>query len=1017
MDEQFRPDLRARVSTDADGTVRHVLHTDERWLPSEQNPRRAAIEYVRAQAALFEVTDADMGRLHEAVNFVDPRPEGASYRLEDEKRQFDSTTVAFAQTYLNVPVWRTGITVTVKEGPSRVVESTNTTLAGVSAEMPSEDAIDRWRRLLDLGQRRQAAVGEEAPAAAAPDRMIRDALGLTTQRARADAEVKAAMRDAPRLRIHRGRFFVYRYDPALRQAEPATEPTPSTGISASALREGGEVDAESAGASESGGLALTLPLPPVPDSIKPGRDYLVAEVTFTLPLAGFTTLNWRGLFEVETNAVLYLRALIADVNGLVFRRDPITKTGVLTNTAASTNATLNPLRDDEELKNLIVPAMGPQALSGSRILVSDDQLPTIAPPTQAVGNDFDYDARTNNFAAVSAYYHPEELFAAIEDLGFTLSTYFNGTAFPIHVDHRACGGTGLEINAFCSGDAQGDGIGLVGYCLADTGDTANPLGRAVDRYVHWHEIGGHGILWDHVDSPNFGFAHSAGDGLAGIQNDPESVLRQNGLVERFRYAPFRPIRWMNRDVAAGWGWGGTNDTGMGNFGYDSEQILATSHFRAYRSIGGDSTNLGRREFASKVMTYLIVRAVGDLTPATNPSNYNPATMTNEPGRGALLWCNRLMATDLLDWTSEGIAGGAYNKVIRWAFERQGLFQPPAAPTPVTTPGAPPAVDVYIDDGRAGEYPFQQVHWNNTSIWNRNAADGMTGHQHAIEGATNYAYVKVKNRGTTAATNVTVKGYHSLPGAGLTWPVDFTAMTPAAGHVAASVPANSSGEVVLGPFEWVPNENAYGHDCVLMIASVAGDPSNVDNFGPGETIAEWRLVPNDNNVGQRNVQLVAGGGGSEGLMASLHDHVFWAGNTFNRRATMSLEHRLPPILADAGWSLRFRGITGNRFVLAPGERREIVIELVPGRDFTQGDVGGTEDRDISVELAADGMLLGGMTYRLDPFLKEPPQPAGPGRDCRRPARDLLDCLDLPGGKVRSVRVRKITVDICMDADDC
>ena len=33
MDEQFRPDLRARVSVDPDGTVRHILHTDERFLP------------------------------------------------------------------------------------------------------------------------------------------------------------------------------------------------------------------------------------------------------------------------------------------------------------------------------------------------------------------------------------------------------------------------------------------------------------------------------------------------------------------------------------------------------------------------------------------------------------------------------------------------------------------------------------------------------------------------------------------------------------------------------------------------------------------------------------------------------------------------------------------------------------------------------------------------------------------------------------------------------------------------
>ena len=41
-----------------------------------------------------------------------------------------------------------------------------------------------------------------------------------------------------------------------------------------------------------------------------------------------------------------------------------------------------------------------------------------------------------------------------------------------------------------------------------------------------------------------------------------------------------------------------------------------------------------------------------------------------------------------DWTSEGIFGGAYNKVIRWSFEKQGEFQPIGAPTPVTTPGDP-----------------------------------------------------------------------------------------------------------------------------------------------------------------------------------------------------------------------------------------------------------------------------------------------------------------------------------------
>ena len=213
---------------------------------------------------------------------------------------------------------------------------------------------------------------------------------------------------------------------------------------------------------------------------------------------------------------------------------------------------------------------------------------------------------------------------------------------------------------------------------------------------------------------------------------------------------------MNRDVATGWGWGGANDVG----GYSSEQILATSHFRIYRSIGGDSDDLGRRQFASRVATYLILRAVGDLTPVTNPAN---ALDLVQPADR-----HRRCSTGL----SEGCAGGAYNKVIRWSFEKQGSSRPPGAPAPVTTAGAPPAVDVYIDDGRGGEYPYQPVHWQNPSIWNRNAADGMTGAPAGHRGRDELRLRKVKNRGTCAAANVTVKGYHSLPGAGLTWPTDF-----------------------------------------------------------------------------------------------------------------------------------------------------------------------------------------------------------------------------------------------------
>ena len=75
---------------------------------------------------------------------------------------------------------------------------------------------------------------------------------------------------------------------------------------------------------------------------------------------------------------------------------------------------------------------------------------------------------------------------------------------------------------------------------------------------------------------------------------------------------------------------------------------------------------------------------------------------------------------------EGHPGGAFSKVFRWSFEKQGLYQPAGAPRPVTQPGAPPDVDLYIDDGRCGEYmPFLADFRGAAEIWNRTAADGRT----------------------------------------------------------------------------------------------------------------------------------------------------------------------------------------------------------------------------------------------------------------------------------------------------
>lgn len=970
MATSYSSELKAHVFRDEGGGARHVLHSQEFWLSEEDSPRAAANAYLEAMAETLQIPREQLAGLHTRAQHDAPAELGIELQLAEEKQLFDSTTVSYAQTVQNIPVFRRGVAVQVKQGPSRVVGSSSNLEQDLTAEIPADKHLEPYRKAITNAavqreRRRHDQAHGDGRAMGTDDTtpIVRKILGATGR--------KAARRE-DHARLLSGKFFVYRYVPENRFAGRAEPPSDAAN---------GAVNLEE-------GLQPSLEIPPVATSIEPGRGYLVAEMIFRYDLSEYGELVWRALVEPSTDSILYLECMTCGVHGLVFKRDPMVSSGDLTVTSDDSNAVLESHDSDEVLNALAVPMGGTQSLSGTYVVIAEEESPAIAAPTQPSGVDFDYQPRTDEFAAVNAYYHQTELFRTIESLGFPIATYFDGTTFPIPVDHR---GLGNVINAHWAPNGVG-GTDHMCYALCDTTNTAQPLGRAVDPWVHWHEMGGHGALGDHVGSGLLGFAHSAGDGLAAIQMDPDSALR--GVPERFRYAPFRPFTTERRfdRPAATWAWGSVND----DQNYGSEQILATCHFRLYRAIGGDHPDLGRRRFASRAATYLILRTIGNLTPSTNPSNWDPVSMTNVPGRGAQLWCDAMQAADLQDWTSEGLAGGAYNKVARWAFEKQGSYA-----------GAPPAVDVYIDDGRGGEYGFQHVHWHNTSMWNRNAPDGLPGHQNAVAGATNYMYVKVKNRGTSAAGTVTVKGYHCLPGAGLTWPTDFTAMSPAAGLSVAGIGPNNSQEAVLGPFEWQPNENVYGHDCVLMIASTAGDASNVANFGPGETIEEWRLVPHDNNIGQRNVAIVPGGGGPEALLTALDGAIFVAGHSGRRRAVMHVETKLPRALAARDWRIE---VGEGKFRLKPGQQRKLKIRLVTGGEFSPEEL--MKDRDIRVDLYADGVLVGGMTYRIDPELKEPSggKRSGRGRG-KKAARRLLDDIDMAvGDEVTNVRVTNIKLDV-------
>jgi hypothetical protein len=958
--------------------VATVLRPAERSRPTTaQLPQQAAAEFLIAHAADIGIDPTWLTGVSAPLTEPDDLPVDDVVELAyaGEKSHFNTRTVAYQQTWNAIPVWRRGTTVMLKTEPARVVGVQNTAFPEISVERPKRGRL----KVSASGKRGLAARGlrlEEAPVLVAD---LPGAVRAATMTPNADTK-------DDRVHIISDRMVVYRYDESRRLSDEKRAPD-VVGVAKAARR---------SEASHSHEIAFPLRLPNV-KGIEDGDFRLCREIIFSIPTPPRGRIVWLALVDIDSNQVLYLRPFTADADGLVFERDPVSQGGAATR--ESNQAALNPFRSSVVLPRLDPPAAGAdQELTGEHIDVNDFEVFTAAPPTEAPGTNFNYGARTNDFAAVNAYYHCDAFFSLVVDLGFVRDDYFGSTSFPLLVDHRGRFGSldGIEINASCSGNGM-SGIANTDFELASTTDTANPIGIATDKRIVLHEIGGHGILYPHVNSANFGFAHSAGDSFACILCDPDSQA-----ADRFLTYPFVGdviTRRHDRPVGGGWGWGGVNDTG----GYSSESILSTTHFRIYRSLGGDGTNLATRRMAARVAAYLMLRAVNTLTTMTNPANVTG-------------WVQALLDADALDWVSEGWAGGAYGKVIRWAFEKQGLYQALGAPTPVTQEGAPPAVDVYIDDGRNGEYQYQRVHWDCQNVWNRRFADGGTLHEEPLLGQPNFCYVRVRNRGTEEATNVVVRGFHCNPGAGLTWPNDWQAMTTTQLPVADIVPG---GELAVGPFTWTPSQP--DHECLLMIASADGDPSNIDVFDPGESIPEWRLVPHDNNIGQRNVHPVPAAGGAGGIMAVLDGRAFTVRNPFDQRVRIVITTELPSVLGRRNWRVNFASPGGAAFSLAPGQARKVHLAVTPGAEVTQTDVTAAADRDVVMYVEADGILIGGMSYRLDPTRTHPlPQPGDEcpdenGDKCAESARELLRCLKLPGHKVRKARIRHIGVDI--DIDDC
>jgi len=762
----FEMSSRVEIHRDDEGRARSLNHPFQPFREAAHalpsNPRQVAESYLREVFPVFDLDAQVLDSLEEPAESLLRYDEGERLRLEREKRVGNVAVISYAQTIHGLKVLDAIVAVKVNAEDLAVIGSDN----GFH--------YDARVQRIDL--------------AAAPYRPDRITPEILAQQLGVAPTGEEPILNGTSLAIYQ--FFREGRIPHREGEDTGFEQPPPT-----------------------------LPLPPLDAQFERGQHYIVTKVLFTFSLPRELGLDWTALVEPVSGAVLSLRPHTSGVNGSIFEIDPVTQ-GCPACMGSTPAATLDLSRTSAPLQGLTPPFAGqPQALNGPFITLVDSPPPSYTPVTEPVGTDFTFTSTSHDFAAVNAYSHCDFLYRYVKGLGIDPATYFSHTKFPVPAAPVALDNA---VNAQARGNTAGNGMGMYLFGIVQSGYT---VGIASALRVVLHEFG-HALLWDHVSSPNFGFAHSAGDSLAAIYADPTSQALDRGLTFPF----VRIGRRQDRTVAQGWAWFGPNY----NTQYNGEQVLSSTLFRAYQSIGGGAAQLPRKLFASQYMFYLIVQGCGLLT-----------ATTTDP----VVYVNALQQADMSTSSFQGQTGGTAYKVIRWSFEQQGLFQAAGTPKPYTTPGQPPPTDVYIDGGRGGQYTYTADWWSNQDIWNRLAPDGGTTHQNPNANAVNFAYVRLKNRGTQSALRAKVKGYQGTMGSELNWPADWAAMTTPEVAAAGLIP--SGGQVVLGPFQWTPARS--GNGSMLMIATADGDQSIVENpVIQANVIPNWRLSPSDNNIGQRNV---------------------------------------------------------------------------------------------------------------------------------------------------------------------
>jgi hypothetical protein len=195
------------------------------------------------------------------------------------------------------------------------------------------------------------------------------------------------------------------------------------------------------------------------------------------------------------------------------------------------------------------------------------------------------------------------------------------------------------------------------------------------------------------------------------------------------------------------------------------------------------------------------------------------------------------------------------------------------------------------------------------------------------------------------------------------------------------------------------------------------------------IPEHRLVPFDNNIGQRNVHPVLPS--IRYILKLLGEPVIWVRNPLKMAVACRIEIELPRFLRRLGWEMRVVSAGGRKFELGPRDRREVVFSIEPGEKFSPEMVEraiAEGEHEIKILTYLEDELSGGMTYQLsfdadDREGRYPREDEKPEDEPRRPLT-IEEILKILAGRLpitrrpvleRRIRTVRLELDLSDDSD--